>query len=156
MQSETIISWEILEHEPRPKSMDWTWIIAILGGAITIASFIFGNYIFGIFLIIATFAIILYGHKDPDLLVVDVTKKGIRVNNEFFPYPTIDSFWMDDERGYPVLTILSKKRTILSHVRIRMPEEISMDDLREALLNHIDEDYHPPTFTESLIHFFQF
>lgn len=156
MPVETIISWEILEHEPRPKSADWTWVVSIIGGAMAIASIIFGNLLFAIFIIIATFSIILYGHKEPELLQVEINRKGIRVNNEFFPYPTIDSFWMDDERGYQVLTILSKKRSILPHIRIRMPEDISMDELRDELLNHIDEDYHPPTFTESLAHFFQF
>ena len=156
MQAEVLFAWEILEHEPRPKSLDWSWVVGILGGAIAIAAFVLGNILFGVFIVIATFSIILYGHKEPDLLMVDISRKGVRVNKEFFPYPTLDSFWIDDERGYPVLTILSKERNILPHIRVPIPHDLNTDDLLDMLLNYLDEDYHPPTFTESLVHFFQF
>ncbi len=148
------IEWAILEHPFEPKSKDWTWIVGIIGLGVALASAILGNLIFALFLGLATVALIIHGRKDADLLEIGISKKGVRINREFFPYQTLKSFWVHEEENFPTtLSILSRERFFFPHITVPVPEELDPDKLRDVLLDFLDEAYPPPSTIEALAHF---
>lgn len=150
MATEKVLEWEVLEHEHRPKSSDWTWIVGIAGVACAIIAVIFGNLLFGFFLIIATFTLILFAHKHPEVLHVEITTKGVRVNEEYFPYVKLDSYWVDDVTRAPSLILTSKEKSFLQHIKIPLHEDVDPDHLRDVMLDFLDEEYKEPSLVEEI------
>lgn len=153
MQEQTLYQWETLEYDARSRSSDWFWALGIISGALALACVFFGNLLLGILIIVGAITLIVHHVQEPKVLNVSVTDRGVRINKEFFPYNTLDSFFIEEEVGPPVLALLSKERMILPHVKVAIPEELDKKALRDYLLNYVDEEYHSATLSESILHF---
>ena len=60
MAQTVIAEWQGREYEHNPKSADWYWALGIVGVATTIASLLFGNYLFAFLILIATTVLALH------------------------------------------------------------------------------------------------
>ncbi len=153
MQEQTIYQWETLEYDVRVRSSDWFWAVGIIAGALALASIFLGNILLAVLLVVGAVTLIVHHIQEPKKLDISVTDRGVHVNKEFFPYHTLDSFFIEEEIGPPLLALLSKERMILPHVKIALPDELERKELRDYLLNYVDEEYHPATLSESILHF---
>ena len=137
------IIWQTKEYEYREKTNDWFWAVGVIALSAIIISIIYGNYVFAIFMAIATATLLMYSVKKPETLEIEINNKGIRIQKELHPYKTIKSFWVD--------SLSREKKLILSTDRIIMPimalsiEESSPEEIRLLLLRHIkEEEIHEP------------
>lgn len=153
MAEQTIYQWETLEYDHRPRTSDWFWAVGIIAGACALAALFLGNVLLAILLVVSAITLIVHHSRNPKVLEIAVTDRGVRANREFFPYASLDSFWIEEELGPRILILLSKERLVLPHIKLAIPEELGTAELRDYLLNFVDEEYHPPTLSESILHY---
>lgn len=65
-----------------------------------------------------------------------------------YPYNMIQSFWIHEDRE-PMRLVLTSDHKLRAHIHIPI-RDTDPDEIRDALLNHIDEARHHYTLLESL------
>ena len=68
-----------------------------------------------------------------------ITQRGVVIGNTLYPHSSLDSFWVEEMLDEPKLLISSKKM-FMPHIVIPISEEVDRDDLRDYLLDHVDEE----------------
>ncbi|OIO33576.1 MAG: hypothetical protein COZ49_02390 [Candidatus Yonathbacteria bacterium CG_4_10_14_3_um_filter_47_65] len=109
MEQKEIISWNAPEYVHVQKSVDWFWALGIITVAGATATFLLGNILFSITIIIGAFSLGLYGARKPKNQEIEISRKGIRVNGKIHFYSEIQSFWIDQERNEPIILLQSEK-----------------------------------------------
>lgn len=148
MAIEPIVSWKAPSHIHMEKGQDWYWAVGIITLAIAIVCFIFGNVIPGVFVIVASVALVLHASQPAKTLDCAVNDRGIAVGDTLYPFLDLDSFCIPHDHEPAKLLLKSRKLfmpIIVVYIEDRDPEEI-----RQALLNYIAEETH----RESLIKLF--
>ena len=135
-----LISWEAYEHTHREKSKDWYWSLGIISVTASVLSIIFGNYIFGVLLIIMGAALGIVGAQHPNLVYFELNKMGVRIGNKLYPYATLESFWVQDNShfgGDSVLLIKSRK--LMAPLMVIPLDEVETEEIRDFLLYNLLE-----------------
>ena len=103
------LEWSALEYEEKERGNDWFWALGVIVVASSVASFIYGNYFFGLFLIIGGILLGFFAIKKPDLVFYELNGQGLKIRNRLFPYENIKSFWVKSEGEKPTLFIKSER-----------------------------------------------
>lgn len=144
---EPSLSWQAPEYYHEPKSSDWFWAVGIIAASIALLCFIYSNFILGILTIIAAFSIMVHANRPGPMRSFTLTVKGIKVDKKFYPYNTLDTFWIDtheiehEEHGsllFGKLLIKSKKR--LMPLIVIPIEELHPDEIQEFLSIFLEEE----------------
>jgi len=119
------IEWSSPEYIHKDHSNDWFWgigLITILSVIITIWR---GNYIFGIFLFLSGFSLILFSIKRPEQALYKIETKGLTHRDVFYEWSSLKSFNIKnvEEKPYFKLLIETNKR-FLPILAILVPEEL--------------------------------
>jgi hypothetical protein len=141
------LEWTALEYEEKERGKDWFWALGIIIVASSVASFIYGNFFFGLLLIIGGILLGSFAIKKPDLVFYELNEKGLKIRNRLFPYENIKSFWVKKESGKPTLFIKSERLfmpIISMPIKQNLMEEIqnlmlSNDVLEEEMKEHVSE-----------------
>jgi hypothetical protein len=147
MDSEKKLEWTALEYEEKERGADWFWALGVIVVAGSVASFIYGNYFFGLLLIIGGILLGAFAIKKPDLVFYELNEKGLKIRNRLFPYENIRSFWVENKSLKPTLFIRSER---LFMPIISMPIEqnrgeeiknfmLSVDVPEEKMKEHMSE-----------------
>ncbi len=156
--NEDRISWSVLTHEHTDRSTDWYWafgIIAIVGIAVSIY---FLNIFLAIILSIGVTTLIILTVRGPREHDVHLTPRGIDIDGTLYRYPTIHSFWVSIE--YPedeTPELDPRARLFLTtsgylHPRFMLPlnDVDHAEEVRDYLLQFLNEEHQEPHFTEHL------
>ncbi len=146
--------WEALEHHHEDKSADWFWSLGIIAVSLTVLCVFFNNVLLGIFILVASFTAALHARKEPRILTVSLTMKGVIVEDKLYRYDTLDSFWIDEQAHIPQIILKSKK--VLMPFIIVPIEEHHHDDIRMYLLMHLQEEEHHESPLHHLLEYFGF
>ena len=139
-----IIKWKALEYERVDRSADWFWAFGIVVVAIILASLIFGNVLFAFLILVSAAALFIFAIRHPLIDDFEVNQKGIVLEDKLYLYRTLSSFWIEMEDGSPKLLIKSKK-IIMPLLVLPLSEEVEEEELRDYLLDHLDEEHlHEP------------
>ncbi len=149
MATEPLISWNAPEHYHVEKKPDWYWSVGIITLAISAVAMIFGNYITGIFILVASVALVLHASRPPRKVYHEINDRGIIVNNDFHSFLSLESFWIPHDI-VPARIIL-KSRHLLSPYIIIFIAEIDPEEVREVLLKYISETEHHEHFLHRLL-----
>ncbi len=130
------IEWSSPEYIHKDHSNDWFWgigLITILSVIITIWR---GNYIFGIFLFLSGFSLILFSIKRPEGALYKIETKGLTHRGVFYEWQFLKSFNIKnvEEKPYFKLLIETSKK-FLPVLVILVPEE--MEDKIEDNLSKV-------------------
>ena len=109
MDGDKKLEWTALEYEEKERGVDWFWALGIIVVASSVASFIYGNFFFGLLLIIGGILLGAFAVKKPDLVFYELNKKGLKIKNRLFPYENIKSFWVKRDNIKPILFIKSER-----------------------------------------------
>ena len=139
-QTPRAITWEAPEYQYTEKGGDWYFSLAIVVIAVVVSALLFGNTLFALLLALSGIALAIVAIKRPSVVPFAVTVRGIRVNEELYPYTTLRSYHIDeeDERG-PQLLILTQKKFAPILV-IPLPIEY-IDDIESLLRGKIKEEF---------------
>ena len=154
MDDDTIL-WHGPEYKHKNKTVDWFWAVGIIAVSGTVASILFKNYLFAIFLIVSTFLLFVFSIKKPKTLEFELTKKGIRYNSSFIPFHSIKAFWIDeDNTDYPMLYLETDH--LLSRITSIPLTDISSDIIKSFLKKYIPFKEIEDTRTRRIIEIIDF
>lgn len=144
------IEWEAHEYEHKERSQDWFWAVGIISVAIAAAAAIFGNIIFGIFILTATFAMALFINHPPKEVRVVVDERGVTRDRILYPYSTLQSFWIDVDHPHPKI-LLSSEKVFMPLIIVPLGGEVDLDNLHEVLSQFLQEKPHSLPLVEKII-----
>jgi len=141
------LEWTALEYEEKERGNDWFWALGIIVVAGSVASFIYGNFFFGLLLIIGGILLATFAIKKPDLVFYELNNKGLKIRNRLFPYENIKSFWVKKDPEKPVLFINSERLfmpIISMNIKLYIADEIRDFMLKakvpeEEMKEHVSE-----------------
>lgn len=145
------IHWQAYEYEPREQSGDWFWAVGIVTVAIAVTAIIFNDVLFAIIIILGGFALSLYAARPPHLIDIVVDDIGIRIDRSFYPYRTLESFWIEEQHGFPKILVKSQK-LIMPYIVVPLnPEEQDAEDIHKILIRHLPEVFHSESVFEKVL-----
>jgi len=135
--------WETEEFDYTHKSNDWYWAVGITTLAIIVASIIFENVLFALFILIASVALVMQSAQKPSLLRITLQQRGVRINSTFYPFNSLEAFWVEHQETGEVLLIKSKK-TLMPYLVLPLGD-MSGDAVENFLGQYLtQEELHEP------------
>lgn len=133
-----LLSWRAPEYEKQEKSRGWFITASIIGAALVVGSIIMRNYL--MIIVIALFAIVIYilHKKEPLMLNITITNKGVKIGEKFYLYKDLENFWIIYDP--PVKTLNFKtSRNFFPEISIQIENQDPVE-IRETLLSYLEED----------------
>jgi len=149
------VYWEAPEHNHIEKTHDWYWILGILAIAGSVASIIFGNVLFSIVIILGAMTMFITGNRHPRTIPFEVSLRGIRIENDLYPYSTLESFYLDEENIPGPQLIVKSKKMFAPLLIIPVPEEYIID-IENIIASRLIEEYIEEPLSHKLLEFFGF
>jgi len=136
---QTVHSWTVPEYHQYERGAIWYVIAFTLAGAGILYALYSRNFLFAFLIIILSLIIFLHHTREPANLQIAITELGILINNKFYRFRDISSFWIIYE---PPLT---KNLYFQLAESFRPPFAVSLADedpltLRRTLLQYVAED----------------
>ena len=143
MASEALISWSAPAHLYVEKKPDWFWVVGIITLALAVTSFLFGEFISGIFVIVAGLALVVHASRPPHTVTYQINDRGILFDDTLYPFVSLDSFWIPHEALPPKLILKSRK--LFMPLIVVYIDDIDPEDVRQVLMRYIAEaEHHEP------------
>lgn len=149
MAIESIISWTAPSHIHIEKNQDWFWGVGIVSLAISVACFLFGNVIPGVFVIVAAVALVLHAASPAHELVCHINDRGIVIGDTLYPFLDLDSFWIAHD--VEPAKILLKSRKLMMPLIVIFTGDADPEKIRAVLLKYIAETEHREPFLKLLL-----
>ena len=144
-----LISWDAHEHVHTEKNNDWYWAVGIITITAAALAFIFNNFIFGIFIIVGSFALVIHSSKKPRVIHCEINDRGVIINDTLYPFLTLESFWIDAHIR-PAKIIIKSHKTFMPFIIIYI-DEVDPEEVRDILLNYISETEHHEPISQKLL-----
>ena len=138
------IDWQALEYQHRERSGDWFWVVGIIAVSTAITAILFKNFLFGILIIIAAFALILQALRKPRLIQFTINQSAVRASQVTYPFSSLESFWLDEANPNDIRLLLKSKN--LTAMLIAIPLGDTEPQLvKDFLLTYLPEaELHEP------------
>jgi hypothetical protein len=132
-------SWKALEYEHHEKHPKWYWVTGGLLLAIVIYALITDSILMAITFILIGMLGYIFAEREPRTIQMEINPEGIRVDNYFYGYEDLKSFWIfyETEEEIRVLS-LHGKRTFLPHIHIPIGDTNPII-IREVLIHYLPE-----------------
>ncbi|MEK7163260.1 MAG: hypothetical protein AAB775_00930, partial [Patescibacteria group bacterium] len=131
--------WQAPEYSYKEKSLDWYWTVGIISTALVVTAVIFGNVLFGVVIAIGSFTLTMFASRRPDIVTIEVSDTGIAVDKTLYPYQTIESFFIDEDRRHDPRLVIKSKKVIVPLIAMPLANQ-NPDDLRSFLSTHLKEE----------------
>ena len=144
-----VIEWETLEYEHRERSSNWYWLVGFVALVLVVTAIVTKNFLLAILILLGTSTLMLYAKRRPQIIKVAVSRRGIQIHNNLFPYHTLRSFWLHDHENERKIIIQSEK-LLMPHIHLPLAEDVNHETLRAFLLDFLPEEPHRPTVIDLL------
>lgn len=148
------ITWSALEYPIREKATDWYWALGIMALAGAVASYILGNILFSILIILGAFTTAIYGARHPRVVEFEIDRYGVRAGTTLYPYSSLASFWIIERQDGPKI-LLQSERFFMTYIIIPLGAE-DPEAVRGALINHLKEEEHAEPFAQRIMDYLRF
>ena len=145
-QTSKTLEWRTLEYEERERHSDWFWMVGLVALLGIIISVVMQNFLFAVVIIIATFSVMMYAVRKPEVINIAIGRRGVMVKKQFYPYRNISAFAIRDDE-FPHHLILHINRLFLPHITIDL-EDISPDLVRSYLEEFLPEEPYEEHFLD--------
>ncbi len=155
MDADKTIIWHELEYKEKERSTDWFWALGVIAVASAVASIIFKDYLFAVFIILAALVLGFYAIRKPRLVEFKIDAKGLAVGREFYPYDRLTSFFiLEKENGEKLLLVMSKRSVVPLLV---LPLGVqNAEEVRQALIARIPEEKHEEPTSHKVMEYLGF
>lgn len=150
-----LVSWEAPEHYHIEKTADWYWILGILATAGFVACVIFENVLFGLVILLGSCVMMLYAYRGPKVIPFEISARGIRVDSDFFPYSTLESFFLDEEHPMGPQVIVKQKQLLSQYLIFPIPESY-VQEIDALLSTRLPEEHLQEPISHQVLEFFGF
>jgi hypothetical protein len=134
------IEWHTPEHKLYEHGADWFWVVGIVafGGAVLAAWF--NNILFSGFILLAAGVSILKARMPRAFVYCEISRVGVRVNDVRYPWSELVSFWVIDTEDHDRI-VLRPRRSLATMIVIPYEShEVPAEDLRNYLLEYLNEE----------------
>lgn len=150
METVRSVSWEALEHHHVEKTGDWFFALAIITVSIIIGALFFGNFLFALLAGLCGLAVSLAASRPPRIITFSVSPRGIRIDDDLYPYTTLQSYHIDeDDPKGPQLLVLSQ-RHLMPLLVLPIPDDY-IDEIEDILNPRLPEEYLEEPFFMKLL-----
>jgi hypothetical protein len=143
------IEWTTFETYRPPRNKDWYWTVGTLTIVCAIAAGVAQNWLLAIIIVLAGFIVALSAQKPPRQIECTLTKHGILINKDLYPYEHIKSFWIAEEKHANSL-LFQLDALLFSRLSIPLGNEIVPDAVRSYLGRFIHEVPHEKRFSDAI------
>ena len=143
--------WNYPEFEFKEKTKMWYLGVAIVSLIFIAIALLMKNYLFAFLILLGGFMMFTIATKEPMVVSAEVSKHGIKIHSEMHPYQDIFAFWIGESITQKPILIIKTKKKITPIIAIPLPPEINIMQLREFLLEFIEEEEIHEPFTDKLI-----
>jgi len=138
-----MISWTGPEYIYREKGPEWYWAVVIINAGIIISAILLNNYIFAVFILLATFTLIIFASKRPKNIEIKINEQGILCDKYFYPWSSLESFWIEENVDHQKI-ILKSKKILMPYISLPIRQDDILN-VREFLRNYLtEEQLHEP------------
>jgi hypothetical protein len=149
-----LLEWDTPEHHHTEKSNDWYWAVGIITFTAAVLSFIFGDVIFGIFILVGVFSLVIHAIKKPRIIHIEINDRGIVVDRILYPFLTLESFWID-AHAHPPKVLLKSTKLLMPFITVQI-DDVDREKVRDVLLNYIAETEHHEPLSQQILERFGF
>lgn len=149
------IFWEAPEHRHVEKTTDWFWAVGIIAIAMSVVFIILNNVLFSIVILLGAATMILFGHRKPQMVRYEISVRGVRVNNDFHPYDTLEEYAIDEESPEGPQLLLKSKHLFMPLMVVPLPDEY-VDDIDMLLGQKLLETHMQEPLSHRLLELFGF
>ncbi len=128
-----IFSWQAYEFKEKELKNDWYWALGIIALAGSVASFIFGNFLFGIFIIIASILIFIFSKKKPRFTTYEITENGVLYEGTFYFYENLKSFWIEEADKNDKKLLIKSDRLVVPILTLPYDKDETGEKIFESL-----------------------
>jgi|SRR3989344_8675495 len=107
------------------------------------------NILTAVFFFLVSLIIFLFIFKEKRLVSWEITRHGVVIDNSFFPYRDLKSFWIEYQPGYTKEVSLKSKKWYRGYFKIPLNQENPLE-IREHLLEFLPEERHEDTLIETI------
>lgn len=149
------VSWEAPQHHHVEKGNDWFFALAIIVISLIVVAVLLNNVLFALLLGIAGGVLAMSAAKRPAVVPYAVTIRGVKVENELFPYGYLEAYHINEEdpRG-PQLLIRTNRKSVPLLV-LPIPAD-HIDDIESILSDRLREEPIYEPFALKLLELFGF
>lgn len=145
----TLLSWQALMFENRPRSNAWYITIFIIIVSLLAYGLFSDNFLLSILAILIGLTFYLFEKRDSQFFKFGVTAEGVFAQDKLYKFSILKDFWIFYEpEGRKVLSLRSDNKFI-SHIHIPLGESDPVV-LRKTLLTFLPEVEHEESFADSL------
>ena len=149
-QSPRSISWEAPEHHHVEKGNDWFFALAIIIIALVVVAVMLGDVLFALLIGIAGGVLAMAAAKRPSIIPYAVSVRGIKVGGVSYPFPTIDSYWIDEDDPRGPRLLLKSNKKVMPLIVMPIPAD-HIDDIETILKEKLEEEHlQEPLFVKIL------
>ena len=131
--------WQIPEYHKHERGRLW-YIVASIIFIFLIGYGIFtNNFLFALLMLLFVAIIFMHSTREPMYLNIGVSDKGVILNDKFFTYDSLESFWIIDEPPLTKNLFLKFNSSIKPPLSIHLAEQ-DANELRTTLSNFLNED----------------
>jgi len=140
MKEENILlKWQAFEYREKKKKPDWFWALGIIAVAGSAVAFIYGNFLFGIFIILAAGSMMFFGTTKPKRITYRISTDGLIFDGHLYPYERLKSFWMEELGGEKRLLVKSDK-TLVPILVLPFEDDETGEDIYAILSELLEEE----------------
>ena len=150
MEPVRAIAWEAPQHHHVEKGNEWFLALLIIVVALVFTAVILDNVLFAFLLGLAGGVLAISAAKRPAIVPYSVSVRGVKVEDELFPFPLLVSYHLDEEdpRG-PQLLIRTTRKSVPLLVLPVPPEYVdAIEGILQVRLP--EEELHEPFFLKVL------
>ncbi|HEC30576.1 MAG TPA: hypothetical protein ENI66_01000 [Candidatus Yonathbacteria bacterium] len=148
------ITWSAPEYEQRKKETNWYVALGITTTSVALASFLLGNMLFAVLVLLGAFTLTMYSVRKPGILNIVLNNQGMLLDNKFYPYNTLESFWVEEYDKEPKI-ILQSEKTLMPYIVIPLGDA-DPDEVREFLFEYLEEEEHYESFSHKIMDYLGF
>lgn len=145
-QASALFHWEIDEFERRPIEKRTGLVIVLVLFAVIGYALYTDSILMAITFILIGMTGYIYSRRQSETLHCQITRTGIIINREFYPFDNIESFWTIEESEH---SILSLKTNAIIAPYLHLPiHESDIDTIRVILSEFVPEEEHPRSMVD--------
>lgn len=134
------ISWEVPEYEKYERGKGWYIFSSMVAFLLILYSFLTGNFLFAIIIIIATIVVVLHDGQETVLVKISLTDEGVVVGRKFHDYDEFKDFSIVYKPKQGIKNLYFEFKSVV-RPRLSIPlEKMNPLIIRENLLKYLEED----------------
>lgn len=100
MEETTTIVWQAPDKIDKERKVDWYWAVVLIAIAGGVLSFMFGNFLLGVFIILASLLVFFFASQKPKIQEYKIDEQGFHINKHLTPFQAIKAFWLEETPEY--------------------------------------------------------